>query len=489
MQSIFYNGDIVTMEDKEVEAIFVEDGIIKQTGLKEEIMKLKNKDTKLIDLKGKCLMPAFIDAHSHIMGVAKSLLIADLKEAKNDKDVIKVIEEFKQKNNISNDKWILGYNYNLDSFPNLDIFDNPVLITHISGHTGYLNPKAMKLVGKEGNGYFEEKEFMEIVAKIKPFTLEDLKQSYKEAEKLYLSYGITTAQEGLLDNENLKVLEVLANENKLTLDVIGYTASKINKKYNNYFNHFKVGGYKIFLDGSPTAKTAFLLEPYVGTNNYGVANYTSKELEDKLSKMLKDKKQILIHCNGDAVALQVVNIFTKLKAKFPDFYRPVLIHAQIIGKEELEKLKDLKIIPSFFINHIYHFGDVHIKNLGLKRASNISPAGWAREIGLTYTFHQDSPVLKPNMLESVWCAVNRVTKNNIVLGENQKISVYEALKAVTINAAYQYFEENVKGSIKENKQADLIILDKNPLNTANNKIKDIKVLETFKSGTSVYRNW
>lgn len=483
MKTIYY-GDIITMEPLKAEAILVENEIIKKVGTKKEVMKLKDKDTKVVNLKNNCLMPAFIDAHSHIMAVAKTFLIADLKEAKTKEDAIKILENFKTKKG----KWILGYNYNLNENPVKDNFpDNPVLVTHVSGHTGYLNSKAMNLLKKESNGYFEEQEFMEIVNNIKPFTLNDLIKGYKKAEKLYLSYGITTAQEGLLTKENFDVLKALALKNNLILEVTGYTDSfKITEK-NSKYNNFKVGGYKIFLDGSPSAKTAFLLEPYIGTNNYGISNYSHKELEEIITKVLKEKKQLLIHSNGDAASLQLVNVYQTLSKKYQEFYRPVLIHAQIIDKKELEKAKDLKIIPSFFVSHVYHFGDVHIKNLGFSRASNISPLKWASDLNLIYTIHQDSPVLKPHILEGVWCAVNRLTKNNVLLGENQKIEVYEALKAVTINAAYQYFAENKKGSIKEGKEADLIILDKNPLKIAKKDIINIKVIETIKKGISVYK--
>ena len=136
---------------------------------------------------------------------------------------------------------------------------------------------------------------------------------------------------------------------------------------------------------------------------------------------------------------------------------------------------------------MYQWGDTHIKNLGFKRASQISPANTAVENEILFTFHQDSPVIEPNMLETVWCAVNRKTKDGVTLGENQKISVINALKAITINAAYQYFEENIKGSIEVGKQADFVILNDNPLKVEDDKIKDILVLETIKNGQIIYK--
>ena len=167
--------------------------------------------------------------------------------------------------------------------------------------------------------------------------------------------------------------------------------------------------------------------------------------------------------------------------------RPVMIHAQLVGIDQLPYLKQYHIIPSFFIAHVFYWGDIHVNNFGYERASKISPARSALEQDILFTFHQDSPVINPNMFETIWCAVTRKTKSGITLGEDEKISVLDAIKAVTINSAYQYFEENTKGSIKEGKLANLIIVDKNPLEVNSDEIKNIKVLETLKEGKTLYR--
>ena len=127
-----------------------------------------------------------------------------------------------------------------------------------------------------------------------------------------------------------------------------------------------------------------------------------------------------------------------------------------------------------------------MNKFGIEIASSISPAGSIKKIVIIFPLHQDSPVIEPNMLETIWCAVNRVTKSGKVLGNSEKIDVIDAVKAVTINSAYQYFEENEKGSIKEGKKADLVILNKNPFTVKKEDIKDIKILETIKDGRTVY---
>nr|WP_270647445.1 amidohydrolase family protein [Paeniclostridium hominis] len=198
--------------------------------------------------------------------------------------------------------------------------------------------------------------------------------------------------------------------------------------------------------------------------------------------------QLLAHCNGDAASYQFINQYklAKERCNLDNYIRPVIIHAQLLPKDQLDAIKSLIMIPSFFLAHVYHWGDIHIKNFGFKRASKISLTNSYLKKNIIFTLHQDSPVIKPNMLETIWCAVNRVTKNKLLLGEDERISPLDAIKAVTINGAYQYFEENTKGSIKEGKLADLIILDKNPLKVNPMDIKDIKILETIKEGNSIF---
>ena len=147
------------------------------------------------------------------------------------------------------------------------------------------------------------------------------------------------------------------------------------------------------------------------------------------------------------------------------------------------------MIPSYFIAHTYYWGDIHIENFGLERARKISPAKSTLDKNILFTFHQDSPIINPNMFETIMCATERKTRNDRILGEEERIDVLNAIKAVTINAAYQYFEENEKGTIKEGKKADLIIIDKNPLKVDKKEIKNIKILETMKNGEVLYKKY
>ena len=144
------------------------------------------------------------------------------------------------------------------------------------------------------------------------------------------------------------------------------------------------------------------------------------------------------------------------------------------------------MIPSFFVEHVCQWGEIHRQNLGEERAARISPARSAIDCGLTITFHQDTPVLPPDMLHTIWCAVNRLTASGNLLGGEERISVLEALRAVTINAAYQYGEEDEKGTLEVGKLADLVILEQDPLAVNALSIKDIAVCATIKAGETLY---
>lgn len=527
MDKIFYNGTIITMEESTIyHCLHIKDGIILSCG-NEEILNEQTKETELIDLQGKCMLPAFIDAHSHISALAQTLSLVLLQETSSFDDIKRKLQEHLQNHSIAKENWLIGFGYDHNSLmekehPDKNLLDQvskeiPIMITHTSGHMGVVNSKGLELlkidrnsedpVGgqigrcqntKEPNGYLEETAFFTLASVVQEKDQTQLLEQLDQAQKVYLEHGITTVQDGLTKKEDFALLKEMARKDKWIVDVVSYIdlennhdliqeAAEYVRKYNH---HLKIGGYKIILDGSPQGKTAWMLTPYKNEKTYrGYPSHQDKEVESFIMTSLKERLQLLAHCNGDAASEQLVNSYLNVvqKRHFQDTCRPVMIHAQTVREEQLKKMKKLNMIPSFFVDHVYYWGDIHLQNLGLKRASRISPVKTAIDMGLIYTFHQDTPVIAPDMLHTIWCSVNRKTKNGYLLGENERISPYEALKAVTIHAAYQYFEENKKGSIKPGKNADLVVLSDNPLTVAPDKIKEIEVLETWKDGRLVFQ--
>lgn len=167
--------------------------------------------------------------------------------------------------------------------------------------------------------------------------------------------------------------------------------------------------------------------------------------------------------------------------------RTIVIHSQFVRPDQLATYVKYKMEPSFFTNHAYFWGDVHVENLGKERAYFLSPIATADSLGLKYTNHSDATVTPVNPLFTVWSAVNRVSRSSALIGLNERATPYQALKAITINAAYEFFEEQHKGSLTVNKIADFVILDKNPLKVDPIEIKNIKVVETIKAGKSIFK--
>lgn len=528
-EALYFNGDILTMEDElYAEAVLVKGGKIAKVGLKEDLIKLCSKYTKMVNLDGNTLMSSFIDSHSHFTGYANSLLQISLEEATNFNDITKIIKEYIKNNDVGPDVWITAKGYDHNSLeekihPSKEVLDNasidnPIVIQHKSGHMGVFNSKGLEKIGitketknpsggvirkvtetGEPDGYLEENAFISYIKKITMVSIDEFVKAIIKAQDKYASYGITTMQEGFIIKPLVNILKLIKEANLLKSDLVGYVdindSENIMEQFEScikkYENHFKIGGYKIFLDGSPQGRTAWMLEPYKnGEDGYkGYPIYKDEEVEEKIEVAINDNMQILAHCNGDAAVNQYISQYeiAKKKCNKKNEIRPVVVHAQLLRNDQLDRVKSLNMIPSFFIAHVYHWGNVHINNFGKERADSISLANSALKKDIRFTFHQDAPVIEPNMLETVWCAVNRTTKNGVTLGEEEKISPLEALKAITINAAFQYFEEDLKGSIKENKLADLVILDSNPLKVNKDDIRNVKVLETIKEGRTVFK--
>ena len=322
-------------------------------------------------------------------------------------------------------------------------------------------------------------------------------QAYRKAQNIYASFGVTSIQEGMMTDELIPLYKKLTEENRLFLDVTGYAGVQSFDKYlknfenstGKFHDNFRLGGYKIFLDGSPQAKTAWMRKPYEGSSDYfGYPTMSDEQVMSAVEKAFQTGFQILAHCNGDRAADQFIDCIAACQKKGMnvEIIRPVMVHAQFLPTDRMEKVKQLGIIPSFFSAHAYYWGDVHLQNLGEERAKKLSPAHTAELCGIPFTIHRDSPVLDENVLDSIHIAVNRETKSGIVLGESERISVYQALKAHTVNAAYQYFYENVRGTLEAGKKADFVILSENPLTVNKKEINKIKVRYTVKNGNIVY---
>ena len=201
--------------------------------------------------------------------------------------------------------------------------------------------------------------------------------------------------------------------------------------------------------------------------------------------------QLFIHCNGDATIDMVILAHElackKLKQPLDKDRRTIVIHSQFVRPDQLHTFVKYNIEPSFFTNQAYFWGDVHVQNLGKARADFLSPMVTARKLGLKPTNHSDATVTPINPIFTIWTAVNRVSRSGAIIGAAERTTPYLAIQAITAFAAYELFDENLKGTLSNGKLADFVILDKNPLKVKPMEIKNIQVTETIKEGKTVYK--
>ncbi|MBL0001591.1 MAG: amidohydrolase family protein [Sphingomonadales bacterium] len=252
----------------------------------------------------------------------------------------------------------------------------------------------------------------------------------------------------------------------------------------------RIAGIKLTIDGSPQGRTAWLHDPVPippagkGADYRGYPAIDLKLFNSKLGEAAKNGWQVFVHVNGDEAMQALID---GVRANGLAGRRTIAIHSQVVRPEQLDAMKALDIQPSFFANHTWYWGDWHRDvALGPKRADFISPQATAWRIGLRPTAHNDSPVVPPDIMRLIWSSVNRRTQSGDILGPLERISVYQALQQVTINAASQIGEDNEKGSIAIGKKADFVLLDTNPLLADPMKLNEVKVLATIKDGSTVF---
>lgn len=531
-QLVYTNANILTVDQSnaQAEAVAIRDGKILAVGGAKDIAEFIGANTKVVDLQGKTMIPGIYDAHSHF-AVAKltGTFVADLNSppigtVRNISDIVTLLKA--QQAKVGTKEWVSGSGYD-DTLlaekrhptrADLDQISatQPIFLTHVSGHLAVANSSALALAGitastpnpeggvirknakGEPDGVLEETALY-LVAKIRPaLTDAQQREGIRLAGQWYASHGVTTANHGAATTPALlKMLDEAALAGKLPIRVVtwsGFDTMDAVDKVKLSSGKIKVGGVKEFSDGSIQGYTGYLGEhyhtPFHGDVHYrGFPRFTREDLAARVLKVHESGRQIMIHANGDAAIDDVLYAYRKAQEASPrKDARQVLIHSQMMREDQLDEVKRLAAIPSFFVLHTYYWGDRHRDIfIGPDRASRISPARSAKERGLLYTIHTDTPIVPMEPMRLIWSAVNRATTSGVILGAEQCIPVADALRATTLNAAYQNFEEKERGSIEVGKYADMVVLSDNLAKVDPMAIKDIKVLETIVEGQSVYQ--
>ncbi|HAY08245.1 MAG TPA: amidohydrolase family protein [Hyphomonas sp.] len=532
---VFVNADVVTVDEAQpsAEAVAIREGRILAVGSAADVLQLAGPGAEVRDLGGRTLVPGFIDAHGHLAIMAQVAAMADLQPPPAGE--VSSISELQAKLG----EWraahpgalaVTGFGYD-DSLlaearhpdrHDLDAVaaDVPVILLHTSAHFIACNSACLALAGINAetadpfggvirreadgvtpNGVLEETA-MYLVLKHLPAPDQSMRiAGLAAAQTVYARAGITTVQDGATTPQQVEDMRKAASEGAFYLDIVAYQhfadGTSIGEDFTSsraYDGHFRVGGIKLVLDGSPQGKTAWLTKPYVvppqgqETGSSGYGTYSDENVEALLEEAHARGIQVIAHVNGDRAIDQLLEFEGAILATYQDQdVRTVAIHAQTAREDQLDRMVELGVVPSFFAAHPFFWGDWHRDQvLGPERAAKISPLASAKAKGLAYTMHTDSPVVPADFMRLIWVAVNRETRSGQVLGAAEKADPHDALRAVTLNAARQYFEEADKGSITPGKRADLVVLSANPLKVDPSTIKDIRVLETIKDGRTVF---
>ena len=541
--TLYFGGDIITMQGNKpqyVEAVIERDGKIIYVGDKANALTYQQEpdftgEINVVDLHGNTMMPSFIDPHGHFMSalmMVKQVNVAapPVGNATSIADIIAKLKAYQVDNNIAEGGWLVGWGYDQDlieekrhiiktdidtAFPN-----HKVLIIHVSMHGAVLNTKALAWAEIDANtetpaggiiarlpnsnepaGLIMEMAYIPVFGKLPQPSETEMLELMAKAQEEYTSNGYTQAVEGFTHTKHIDFLMKAGEENKIIIDIVALPAftemddwfGKEKYKFGEYNNNFKLQACKITLDGSPQGKTALMDKPYLtggpaGQSNWSGESTISQAELDALTQKLHDANIPLhIHTNGGGAIDMMLESIEKTGVTAKDDRRTVVIHSQFQRPDQLPKYVELGLTPAYFTQHTYFWGDVHVKNMGQETAFFINPMKAADDLGLVTSNHSDFNVTPLDPFFIMWTAMARESRSGVVIGPDQRVDVYTALKALTTGPAYQFFEENRKGMIKPGLLADFVILKNNPLKQTVETIKDNQVISTIKAGKVVYR--
>lgn len=536
--TIFFGGPIVTVNAKneEVQALAVQDGKIVALGTPTKVKQdWQGSNTKLVDLKGQTLMPGFVEPHIHIIGTAMSEVLGlnlsnfTLPYDTLDTLVAKMKAHLKT---VPPGGWLFGFGVDPSRTTpfmaelNADILDKvstavPIFIVNQSGHIGYVNHKALELAGvteatpspggggvyvKDAKGklngvLIEPPTYAPFMAKMPVPSAADLAGAVKKTTQTIAAAGVTTSAEITLgfnlglDNE-VKLMQGLTANEGLPIRIRAYLygpavpAGYKTLKPGDGDDRLRFVGVKFISDGSTQGLTAALNEPYIypkNTQNRGNLDYNAEDLYKQMKVFFDQGWQLAVHANGDRAIEQTLANYSKLLAGNPNpaARRLRIEHFTINTQDQVKKAVQLGVVPGFTIGHVDYWGEAfHNHLVGPERASRIDPSAAFKKEGARFAYHSDSPVSNVGPLNYIAEGAGRLWQKppRKVLGADQKVAVDDAIRAVTINPAYEMFSDDKIGSLEVGKQADLVVLEKNPRTTPVDDIRNIKVKETWIDG-------
>jgi len=540
---VLRNGRIVTVEDArpEAQALAVRGDTIVALGSNQDMAPYIGANTRVIDLGGALATPGFIDAHVHFTGVGEAARNLKLSTAKNWDDIVRMVADAAK--TARPGEWILGRGWHQEKWsevpsPNVEGFplhealsrvspNNPVWLTHASGHAGFANALAMKaaevtkstpdpaggkiLKDADGNptGLFNERAQSlvgDALARDRatrtPAQVEaDLRQVIELAARESLAKGLTTVSDAGSPPATIEVVKRVVDEGKLPLRVwmmLREDASKLATdmpKYRvvNYGDkRFTVRATKRQIDGALGSRGAWMLEPYADLpSTSGMLTDSLDDIRSAAELAIKNDYQMAIHAIGDRGNREVLNIYEETFKRHPEKngrdLRWRIEHAQHINAADIPRFGTLGVIASMEGIHCTSDALYVLARLGPRRAEEGAYV-WQKlmKSGATIANGTDAPVEDINPIPSFYASVSRRASDGTVFYPDQRMSRMEALKSYTINAAYAGFDEGIKGSLRAGKLADITVFSKDILTVPEDQIPSTTVVYTIVGGKVQY---
>ena len=514
---ILYNANIRTMNKKKpkAEAIAIKNSKIVAIGSDTEILKLKNNKTKAIDLDGKTALPGFVDCHVHMGTYARTLEEIGLRDIASMKQLLRKLKQAEKQKPPG--VWIVARGFDQEKFrekrvPNrfdLDkaVSNHPLLITRVCGHLKVANSKALSLAGitkhtklseggkiekdpktGEPTGVLLENAVNLVTGVMHKPSDDELLRIYSQAYQKATEKGLTSIHCMIENLTDIRIIQELRRQKKLKIRIhimipIEHFDELVESEISTHFNddRVKIGGIKIFADGSLGAHTAALHEPYADDKTTrGILIYSPEKLEALFEKVHSAGFQLAVHAIGDLAIETVLSALEKvLKKKPKKDHRHRIEHASVLNEGLIERMCRFGVIAS--VQPLFVVSDFWAsKRLGRRRARWTYPFKSLVKSGAVACAGSDCPIEPIDPLLGVWAAVAR--KNF----PRERLSVDEAIRMYTVNAAFASHEEMIRGSIKLGKLADLTILSKDPYSVEPDSIRNISVEMTIIDGEIVY---
>lgn len=532
---IFYGGSILTMGEKEaVEAVAVKDDKIVHTGAVDECRAaLTGNKIQEIDLEGRCLVPGFIDPHLHLMmlGMCHTWIDISYPKVQSIDDLVRELSIHKDK--LRDGAIIRGFGFdqrNLKEkrYPTADDLDRvstefPVQIMHASGHSNVVNHYLLQelgidehtedpeagVIGRDENGkpngqlfdsandFFAKKSGVLIGNHgpniHMPDTPENLQTLIKVGQEQCVTAGITTINDPQVTKQEMESFDVAKKEGNLKMRVVmsflsTYLDELIHLGFRSGFGdkQLSIGSIKFYADGSLNSGTAYLSTNYADSaRTKGYLYHQPEEFKEMFVKAHEQGFQTLTHAQGDSAIQLVIDSVKEAQTKTPVDLRHRIEHCGLPDPSQISDIKELGIWPVPQPQHVYQFGEGVIRQVG-DFGKHYSPYGWFKENEIPIVLSSDAPVSPPNPILAIYAAVTRATLQGNIIGEEHKITLTEALRGYTIEAAKAVRKEDVIGSIEKGKLADFAILSKNPYDVQPEEIKDIDITETWIAGERVF---